>query len=157
VDSTKKKIISRVIIVFIGLVLAILGCIAAINHFSNQKSIRIEKSKISGGKPWINSNIKENISTNTAIDPKDDFHLYVNKEWILKNTIPEGYSSWSYYQERALEVKKQGINLLKDKSIEGHDNKVCSIKKVKHPKYGECLLSQGLEEESIILWAIDKS
>ena len=120
-DSTKKKIISRVIIVFIGLALAILGCIAAINYFSNQKSIRIEKSKISGGKPWINSNIKENISTNTAIDPKDDFHLYVNKEWILKNTIPEGYSSWSYYQERALEVKKQGINLLKDKSIEGHD------------------------------------
>ena len=79
VDSTKKKIISRVIIVFIGLALAILGCIAAINHFSNQKSIRIEKSKISGGKPWINSNIKENISINTAIDPKDDFHLYVNK------------------------------------------------------------------------------
>ena len=120
-NNTKKKVISRVIIVFLGLTIIILGCIAAINYFSNQKSLKIEKNKIAGGKPWINSNIKENISINTPIDPKDDFHLYANKEWILENDIPEGYSSWSYYQKRALEVKNQAINLLKDDSIEGHD------------------------------------
>ena len=99
-NSTKKKVIIRAIIVFLGLALIVLGCIAAINHFLNQKPIEIdtntgeiEKSKISGGKPWINSDIKENISISTAIDPRDDFHLYVNKEWILENDIPEGYFS----------------------------------------------------------------
>ena len=123
-----KKVIIRVIIIFLGLALAVFGCVAAINHFSNQKetqiytnNVEIEKSKIAGGKPWINSDLKENISVNTEVDPKDDFHLYVNKDWILENDIPEGYSSWGYYQERALEVKNQCINLLKDESIEGHD------------------------------------
>ena len=120
-NSKKKKVISRVIIAFLGLVLVMTGLIEVINHFSNQKSHEIEKSKIAGGKPWINSNIKENVSINTITNPKDDFHLYANKEWILKNDIPDGYSSWSYYQKRSLEVKNQGINLLKNESIEGHD------------------------------------
>ena len=121
VNSTKKKVISRVIIFFLGLTLTIFVCVVLINYFVNKKSFDTEKSKIAGGKPWINSNIKENISINTPIDPKDDFHLYVNKDWILENVIPDGYSSWSYYQKRALEVKNQGINLLNDESIEGHD------------------------------------
>lgn len=42
-------------------------------------------------------------------------------------------------------------------SILGHDNKITTIKKISHPKFGKCLLSQGLREENIKLWVINKS
>lgn len=79
----------------------------------------IEKSK--GGSPWINSEIKSNISENTQTDPKDDFHLYANKDWLLSNEIPAGYTEWDHYNERGNEVKKQCIELLSDDSVTGHD------------------------------------
>ena len=34
----------------------------------------------------------------------------------------------------------------------GHEHSVISIKKFNHPKYGECLLSQGLSNDVIKLW-----
>lgn len=74
-----------------------------------------------GGSPWIDSDMKENVTGDTPTDPRDDFHLYANKEWILENEIPEGYMGWSHYDERELEVKKQCMELLKDDSLEGHD------------------------------------
>ncbi|MCR5407048.1 MAG: hypothetical protein K6E88_09725, partial [Lachnospiraceae bacterium] len=80
--------------------------------------------KAQGGKPWIDSDIKSNISEDMMTDPRDDFHLYANKEWLLENEIPAGYSQWSHYSERGLEVKKQCMELLKDESIEGHDAKL---------------------------------
>ena len=33
-----------------------------------------------------------------------------------------------------------------------HNNEVCCIKKFSHPKFGECLLSQGLANDQIKLW-----
>ncbi len=80
-----------------------------------------EDAVTTGGTPWINSELKENITADMATSPKDDFHLYANKEWILNNDIPDGYSGWSHYQERGYEVKQQCMDLLKDESIEGHD------------------------------------
>ena len=32
------------------------------------------------------------------------------------------------------------------KSLIGHNNEVLTIKKIIHPKYGECLISQNWEE-----------
>ena len=77
-----------------------------------------------GGKPWIDSDLKSNVTADTKTDPRDDYHLYANKEWILENTIPDGYKGWSHYIERTREVKKQCIELLKDESIDGHDAKL---------------------------------
>ena len=74
-----------------------------------------------GGSPWIDSEIKENVTADTPADPKDDFHLYANKEWLLANKIPEGYTGWSHYDERGQEVTDQCIELLQDDSIEGHE------------------------------------
>ena len=34
----------------------------------------------------------------------------------------------------------------------GHNNKVIEIKKIIHPKYGECFISQGLAHDQIKLW-----
>ena len=74
-----------------------------------------------GGQPWIDSELKENLSAEMETDPRDDFHLYASKDWLLANDIPDGYSFWSHYDERGLEVKQQCMELLKDKSLAGHD------------------------------------
>ena len=47
------------------------------------------------------------------------------------------------------------VNLNKNliiNSLKGHNNNVDTIKKIIHPQYGECLLSQGYESDKIILW-----
>ena len=38
------------------------------------------------------------------------------------------------------------------KNIEGHNNIVLTIKKIKHPKLGECLISKGFKEDQIKIW-----
>jgi hypothetical protein len=43
------------------------------------------------------------------------------------------------------------------KNMKGHFNSVLTIKKIKHPKYGDCILSQGYNEDQIKLWIINKS
>ena len=40
--------------------------------------------------------------------------------------------------------------------MKGHFNSVLTIKKIKHPKYGDCILSQGYNEDQIKLWIINK-
>ena len=42
------------------------------------------------------------------------------------------------------------------KSLEGHENKVLTIKHIIHPKYGECLISQDAGCSVIKLWKISK-
>ena len=38
------------------------------------------------------------------------------------------------------------------KCLNSHNNDVLTIKKINHPKLGECLLSQNLGESEIKLW-----
>ena len=52
------------------------------------------------------------------------------------------------------------INLINNKVIKtltGHNNYITAIRKIKHLKYGECLISQGLESDQIKLWIINMS
>ena len=42
------------------------------------------------------------------------------------------------------------------KDLNGHKNRILSIKKIIHPKYGECLISQDADESQIKLWIISK-
>lgn len=44
----------------------------------------------SGGSPWIDSNIKDNIKPDMKTSPKDDYYLYANYDWLLNTDIPEG-------------------------------------------------------------------
>ena len=46
---------------------------------------------------------------------------------------------------------KNGIIL---KYLYGHSKEVLNIKKIKHPKYGECIISQGYEDDQIKIWEI---
>ena len=93
----------------------------AVQEEAAEDTAGTEKSETGGGTPWIDSEFKGNVREDTPVDPKDDFHLYANKEWILENEIPTGYTSWSHYTERGLEVVKQCMELLQDESLTGHD------------------------------------
>ncbi|MCR4901450.1 MAG: M13 family metallopeptidase [Butyrivibrio sp.] len=88
---------------------------------TTESSEETSEKDISNGYPWINSNLKENVSEDTVTDSKDDFSLYVNKDWILASEIPDGYSSWSHYDERSLDVQNECMELLQDDTIEGHN------------------------------------
>ena len=49
-----------------------------------------------------------------------------------------------------MELKKEKVI----KTIIGHNNKVISLQKINHPNYGECLISQGWNNDQIKLWII---
>ncbi len=127
-DIMNKKLISCVLAV---LLFATSGCASVqINIRDNNTSPdtvaatagdESDKTQFGGGKPWIDSEIKENVSEDTPTDPRDDFHLYANKDWLLANEIPAGYMDWSHFSKRELEVKEQCIDLLSDDSLTGHD------------------------------------
>ena len=38
------------------------------------------------------------------------------------------------------------------KSLIGYNNEVCTIKKINHPTFGECIITQGWESDQIKLW-----
>ena len=38
------------------------------------------------------------------------------------------------------------------KELKGHKREVISIKTIIHPKYGKCLISQGVKNDCIKLW-----
>ena len=44
---------------------------------------------------------------------------------------------------------KNGIII---KSLTGYNNEVCTIKKIVHPNFGECIITQGWENDQIKLW-----
>ena len=74
-----------------------------------------------GGTPWIDSDLKENVSANTETSLKDDFHLYVNKDWIAGTQLPVGYSRWDNFGAVGEEIKQRCIDILNDDSLTGHD------------------------------------
>lgn len=74
-----------------------------------------------GGTPWLNSDLKENVTADMETSLKDDFHLYVNRDWIAKNELPVGYSRWDNFGAVSEEVKQRCIDILNDDSLTGHD------------------------------------
>ena len=42
-------------------------------------------------------------------------------------------------------------------SFNGHKDKVFTVKKIKHPKFGNCIISQALNDENIKLWNLQDS
>ena len=70
---------------------------------------------------WLCSNIKGNVTENTPAELKDDFYLFINKEWILQTEIPAGETRTGSVEEVGRILKDQLIALLKDTSLTGHD------------------------------------
>ena len=91
-----------------------------------------------------------------------DFHtakllnkININNEWLYSICL---------WNEDYLFVgcKDSSIKLIKlneskiIKNLNGHTNKVLTIKKIYLPKYGECLISQDADNSQIKLWKISK-
>ncbi len=76
-------------------------------------------SAFSGGRPWIDSQIKSNITEDMPLSPKDDFHLFVNHEWLLAAEIPEGSRKWDAFDADELEIKNRVTALLNDETLTG--------------------------------------
>ncbi len=74
-----------------------------------------------GGKPWIDSDLKENIRPDMELSPREDFHLCVNHDWLSKNDIPEGRTSISAFSEVLQETEKKAVSLLKEGRSTSHE------------------------------------
>ena len=74
-----------------------------------------------GGKPWIDSDLKANITENMSLSPAEDFHLYVNHDWLLQTELPAGYRSYNAFAEVQDEVEKKAREVLEDETLTGHD------------------------------------
>ena len=74
-----------------------------------------------GGKPWINSVIKENVMKAQRTSPKEDFQLYVNYDWLKNNDIPEGKRDYSSFAEVENAIQKNILEVLTNQNIPGLD------------------------------------
>lgn len=74
-----------------------------------------------GGKPWINSVIKENVMNAQRPSPKEDFQLYVNYDWLQKNNIPDGKKDFSSFREVENAIQKNILEVLTNQNIPGID------------------------------------
>ena len=59
------------------------------------------------GAGWIVSDLMGSVSADTAVAPEDDFHAYVNREWLATAGIPDGCVNASPFLDRELEVQEQ--------------------------------------------------
>lgn len=83
------------------------------------------QTQTGGGIPWIDSNLKDNITANMELSPKEDFHLYVNHQWLLENEIPEGYTLAGPFLDVYMDTTQKAQALLEDETIEGHEAALC--------------------------------
>ncbi|MBQ9611971.1 MAG: hypothetical protein IJV14_05210 [Lachnospiraceae bacterium] len=77
-----------------------------------------------GGSPWINTDLKENIHEEAELSPKDDYHLFVNYDWLKKTEIPSGYTGYSIFEEVQENTDEKAKAVLTDDSLEGHNAKL---------------------------------
>lgn len=74
-----------------------------------------------GGSPWIDSDIKANITEDMDPSPTEDFHLCVNRDWILETEIEPGQRYNMSFIEVKKEIDRKALELLRDDKAEGHD------------------------------------
>ena len=80
-----------------------------------------EAFETGGGSPWIDSNLKENITEDMVLSEKDDFRLYVDYEWLLDAEIPAGQRNVSSFTEVAQETIDKAQMIFEDENPEGHE------------------------------------
>ena len=70
---------------------------------------------------WLNADIQGNVTEDTPTVLKDDYGLFVNKDWILQAEIPAGESKTGSMEDVIRSLKDRQIALMKDDSLTGHD------------------------------------
>ncbi|MBE5911338.1 M13-type metalloendopeptidase [Pseudobutyrivibrio sp.] len=92
-----------------------------------------DASSYTDGNPWMDSDLKENITEGLETSPTDDFHLYCNYDWMLSAEIPEGYTSYNTFTEVYQDITANSLAVLQDDNIDSHDAKLCQT------LYNQCL------------------
>ena len=77
-----------------------------------------------GGKPWLDTDLKENISADLPVSAKDDFYWYVNKDWLLSTEIIPEEGGNSTFNEVGQKTKEKALAILTDDSLEGENIKL---------------------------------
>jgi len=77
--------------------------------------------------------------------------IKVDENWV------NGICLWNndYVLAGGNDKKIKIIDLNKNiiiKDLNGHNNDVITLKKINHPQYGECLISQGYKDDGIRIW-----
>ena len=70
---------------------------------------------------WLNADIQGNVTEGTPAELKDDYGLFVNKDWILQAQIPAGESTAGAMEDVERTLMDRQIALMKDESLTGHD------------------------------------
>jgi len=106
-----------------------------------------------------NDNIIKLIESSFGIIRIWDFHSgkLLNKLKINDYDL-RGMCLWNndYLLVGSYDSSIKVINLKKmiiARSLNNHDNYVITIKKIYHPLYGDCLISQGWKDDQIRLWS----
>ena len=105
------------------LTMALLGttaCSVEISLDADQKEANTSGGQVLDGR-WLNSDIIGNVTENTPAELKDDFALYVNKEWTLTAELPDGFASITPLSECDLIIQERMKKLFTDDSLTGHD------------------------------------
>ncbi|MBR3739034.1 MAG: M13 family metallopeptidase [Clostridia bacterium] len=70
---------------------------------------------------WINSDVEGNAGLLTPARLKDDFHLAVNKQWLLLTKVPHGGTEASAFAEQSSLVMERKMELMLDDTLTGPD------------------------------------
>ena len=70
---------------------------------------------------WINTDVEGAIHLLTRSSIKDDFHLAVNRQWLLFEPIPWGASQASSFMDQTGTVMERKAALMLDEDLTGHD------------------------------------
>ena len=81
------------------------------------------EGKLDDGSPWVDYDLSENVAkvTERPANPKDDLQLYVNYDWAKAVKIRPGYGSESSFMAVSDEIRKMGMEVLTDKTLQGED------------------------------------
>ena len=104
------------------------GCTVNISYNADQKKADTDvevQTGSSGGQildgRWLNSDMIGNVTEDTPVGLKDDFALYINKDWALNAELPDGFASITPLSECDLIIQERMKKLLTDDSLTGHD------------------------------------
>lgn len=76
---------------------------------------------------WINSTIGSLVTQDTPTDPREDFHLYVNKDWVLETQLDQSETMVSWFSQGQDQVLDQIIPLLEGELSQDHDVRQAQI------------------------------
>ena len=76
---------------------------------------------LADGESWIVSDLMGSVTADTDVALEDDFHAFVNREWLATAEIPEGHVDASPFLDRELEVQEQIELLMTDETQTSHE------------------------------------